>query len=471
MDPSSDTAAANGNGATATPNERAKSRRRVLLSTYIGTVVEWYDFYLYGAAAALVFNVLFFPEFSPLAGTLAAFATLGAGFVARPIGGVVWGHFGDRLGRKRMLVASVLIMGVATTLVGLLPTYAQIGVWAPILLVFLRIVQGISAGGEWGGAALMALEHASTRRRGLWSSVAQVGVGSGIVLSTLVFSLFTRMPEGAFMAWGWRIPFLIALPLVGLGLYIRLKVEESPVFEEAKRSGEGQETSSGIPIVELLRNQWRGVVLAVLLVIGPFATSAVFITFGLSYATQVGFDSSTATSALVVAATVSVVGGLLSATVSDYLGRRPVFMFGAVLLGINSFVVFWMFNTGSTLLLFLGLSITYGTHSIMYGPLAAFLAELFATTTRYTGASVGYQVAGALGGGFAPGIAIVLLGAAGGAPNTLYVSMFMAGTCVASLIGAYLCQETYRIDLSEAYKASDDGEQSQETPPVASSQH
>lgn len=470
MDSSSDNTSASSASNEAEPTaEQRKARRRVLISTYIGTVVEWYDFYLYGAAAALVFGTLFFPDFSPLAGTLAAFATLGAGFVARPLGGIIWGHFGDRLGRKRMLVASVLIMGVATTLVGLLPTYAQIGIWAPILLVFFRIVQGISAGGEWGGAALMALEHASTRRRGLWSSVAQVGVGSGIVLSTLVFSLFTRMPEGAFMAWGWRIPFLLALPLVALGLYIRLKVEESPVFEAARSSGETTQGSAGIPIVELLRNQWRGVILAILLVIGPFAASAVFITFGLNYATQVGFDSTAATSALVVAAIVSVFGGLLSAMVSDYVGRRPVFMTGAVLLGIMSFVVFWMYNTGSTLLLFLGLSITYGTHSIMYGPLAAFLAELFATTTRYTGASVGYQVAGALGGGFAPAIAISLLGVAGGAPNTLYVSMFMAGTCLASLIGAYLCKETYRIDLSKTYTPSDEREQSQKTSTVTSS--
>lgn len=434
-------------------DQETGARRRVVISTYIGTVIEWYDFYLYGAAAALVFNVLFFPEFSPLAGTLASFATLGAGFLARPVGGIIWGHFGDRFGRKRMLVASIVIMGVATTLVGLLPTYAQIGVWAPILLVFIRIVQGISAGGEWGGAALMALEHAPTRRRGLWSSVAQVGVGSGIVLSTLVFSLFTRMPEGAFMAWGWRIPFLIAFPLVALGLYIRLKVEESPVFQEAQRRGEDQADEAGVPIVELLRHQWRSVLIAIMLVIGPFAASAVFITFGLSYAAQVGFDSTTATSALVVAATVSVIGGILSAAASDYLGRRPVFMTGAALLAISSFLVFWAYNTGSALLLFLGLSVTYGTHSIMYGPLAAFLSELFATTTRYTGASVGYQVAGALGGGFAPAIAVILLGAAGGPPNTLYVSLFMAACCAASFVAAYVSRETYRLDLTQVSKS------------------
>ena len=436
--------------------QQAGAKWRVVISTYIGTVVEWYDFYLYGAAAALVFPLLFFPAFSPLAGTLASFATLGAGFLARPLGGIIWGHFGDRLGRKKMLVASIVIMGIATTLVGLLPTFAQIGIWAPILLVTIRILQGISAGGEWGGAALMALEHAPARRRGLWSSVAQVGVGSGIVLSTLVFSLFTRMPEGAFMSWGWRIPFLLAFPLVLLGLYIRLKVEESPVCQEAQRRREDQPDQSGPPIVELIRDQWRSVVLAIMLVIGPFAASAVFITFGLSYAAQVGFDSTTATTALVVAATVSVIGGLLSAAASDYVGRRPVFMTGAVLLAVMSFVVFWAYNTGSTLLLFLGLSLAYGTHSIMYGPLAAFLSELFATTTRYTGASVGYQVAGALGGGFAPSIAIVLLGAAGGPPNTLYVSMFMAACCLASLVAAYVCKETYRSDLvkSEAPQGS-----------------
>lgn len=436
-----------------------QQKRRVVISTYIGTVVEWYDFYLYGAAAALVFNVLFFPDFSPLAGTLAAFATLGAGFVARPFGGIIWGHFGDRFGRKNMLVASILIMGIATTLVGLLPTYAQIGIWAPILLVSIRILQGISAGGEWGGAALMALEHAPPNRRGLWSSVAQIGVGSGIVLSTLVFNLFTRMPEGAFMSWGWRIPFLIAFPLVMLGLYIRLKVEESPVFREAQReaaqrSAEDHENTPGLPIVDLLRYQWRSAAMAIMLVIGPFAASAVFITFGLSYAAQVGFDNTTATGALVVAATVSVIGGLLSAAVSDYVGRRPVFMTGAVLLCIMSFVVFWAYNTGSTLLLYLGLSLAYGVHSIMYGPLAAILAELFATTTRYTGASIGYQVAGALGGGFAPAIAVLLLGAAGGPPNTLYVSLFMAATCLVSFLAAYLTRETYRISLTATPEGS-----------------
>lgn len=451
---SDDSAAAGGTMATT-----RRQKWRVVISTYIGTVVEWYDFYLYGAAAALVFNVLFFPQFSPLAGTLASFATLGAGFLARPLGGVIWGHFGDRLGRKNMLVASILIMGVATTLVGLLPTYAQIGIWAPILLVFIRILQGISAGGEWGGAALMALEHAPTRRRGLYSSVAQIGVGSGIVLSTLVFNLFTRMPEGAFLSWGWRIPFLLAFPLVLLGLYIRLKVEESPVFREAQReaaqrSGEDHENAPGMPIVDLLRYQWRSAAMAIMLVIGPFAASAVFITFGLSYASQVGFDSTTATGALVVAATVSVIGGLLSAAVSDYVGRRPVFMTGAVLLGIMSFVVFRMYNSGSPLLLFLGLSLAYGAHSIMYGPLVAILAELFATTTRYTGASIGYQVAGALGGGFAPAIAVILLGAAGGPPNTQYVSLFMAAVCVLSFVAAYLTRETYRADLSKALQSS-----------------
>ncbi len=435
--------------------EGNRSRLRVLLASYIGSVIEWYDFYLYGAAAAVVFQPLFFPNLSPVLGLMASFATLGGGFIARPIGGLIWGHFGDRLGRKRMLVTSVLLMGTATTLVGVLPTFAQVGIWAPILLVILRLVQGLSAGGEWAGAGLMALEHARPHRRGLWSSVAQIGVGSGIALSLFVFSLFSRLPEETFLSWGWRIPFLGAALLVVVGLYIRLKVEESPVFQEAQqRRGEDRASTSSIPLVELLRNEWRKLLVGILLVIGPFTANAVFITFGLSYATQVGYEESTATTALTIATVASVIGGLLSAALSDYVGRKPVYAAGAVLLGINSFLMFWLFDTESVLWLYLAWIITYGTHSIMYGPLAAYLAELFTTSTRYTGSSIGYQLAASLGGGFGPLVATALLALGGGPPNTLYVSLFMAATCVASLLGVLVSRETYRSSISGAPQGS-----------------
>lgn len=442
--------------ATAAPTrEGNRSRLRVLLASYIGSVIEWYDFYLYGAAAAVVFQPLFFPNLSPVLGLMASFATLGGGFIARPIGGLIWGHFGDRLGRKRMLVMSVLLMGTATALVGVLPTFSQIGIWAPILLVILRLVQGLSAGGEWAGAGLMALEHARPHRRGLWSSVAQIGVGSGIALSLFVFSLFARLPEETFLSWGWRIPFLGAAILVVVGLYIRLKVEESPVFQEAQqRRGSERASSPSIPLVDLLKNEWRKLLVGILLVIGPFTASAVFITFGLSYTTQVGYDSATATTALTIATVVSVLGGLTAAAISDYVGRKPVYAVGAVLLGVMSFVVFSMFNTQSVLLLYVGWGITYGTHSIMYGPMAAYLAELFTTTTRYTGSSIGYQLAASLGGGFGPLIATSLLALGGGPPNTLYVSLFMAATCVASLVGVLVSRETYRSSLTEVSQRS-----------------
>lgn len=453
--------------------EERKSRRRVLISSYIGSVIEWFDFYLYGTAAAIVFNVIFFPQFSALAGLLASFAILGAGFLARPVGGIIWGHYGDRIGRKKMLVLSIMLMGVATVGIGLLPTYAQIGILAPIILVVLRLVQGLAAGGEWGGAALMTLEHAKTNRRGLWSSVAQMGVGSGILLAAFVFSIISRLPEDAFLAWGWRLPFLGAGVLIVVGLWIRLGVEESPVFKEAQ---EKQAAKAGVreerpPALELLKNQWRTLCLAIMIVIGPFTTSAVFITFGAAYAVQLGFEASQATTGLLVAQIAALTCVPLAAGISDYIGRRPVYMAGAVMLGISSFIIFTLFNTLSVPLLVLGITIAYATHSFMYGPMAAFLAELFATGNRYTGASIGYQGAAAIGGGFGPLIATSLLVFGGGPPNTLYVSIFMALTCVVSFVGAYLVKETYRIDLNRITEeavvsnvVSTDGGQQTSTP-------
>jgi MFS transporter, MHS family, shikimate and dehydroshikimate transport protein len=429
------------------PERGTVSHRRVLISSFIGSVVEWYDFLLYGTASALVFNVLFFPSLSPAAGTIAAFATLAVGYLARPLGGVVFGHFGDRLGRKQMLVISILVMGVATVGIGLLPTYGQIGIWAPILLVTLRMLQGFAVGGEWGGAVLMTLEHADVRRRGLWSSVAQIGAPAGLLLSTLVFSLFAALPEEQFRSWGWRVPFLVTVVLIGIGLWIRLGVAESPVFTEAVRK---RGTTARMPALELLRRQPKDLLLAALIGIGPFAANSVLITFLVSYATAAGYPRSTALTGLMIASVTSMICVPLAAALSDRIGRRPVYITGAVLLGLNSFLLFALVNSGSTGLFLVGFALAMGLHGLMYGPMGAFLAELFEANRRYTGASLGYQIASVAGGGLAPFAATSLLAAAGGAPHSLYVSLFMCGACLITAVAAYLARETHRGDLADA---------------------
>ncbi|MER7115810.1 MFS transporter [Saccharomonospora azurea] len=421
-------------------------RRRVLLSSFVGSVIEWYDFYLFGVASAAVFNVLFFPAFSSAAGTLAAFATLAAGFVARPLGGIIWGHFGDKVGRKRMLVLSIVLMGVSTTIVGLLPTYSVIGIWAPILLVLMRLVQGISAGGEWGGAVLMSMEHAP-KRRGLSSSVAQMGLYGGILLANGVFALVSLMPEESFLSWGWRIPFLSSAALVIVGLWIRLGVEESPVFQRDRQREMQRAADSpkrGLPLVEVLRRP-RNLLLSIFLVLGPFAASAVYGTWIVSYGIDDGFSRSDILNAVLVAAAIGLIGQPLFAGLSDLWGRRVVVGVGAVLQAVSIFVMFSMMDTGDTTMMYLGISLAALAHAVVYSPLGAWLGELFPTTQRYTGASLGYQIAGTVGGGFTPLICSSLLNAGNG--STVGISLFITATCVLTLIAVFMAKETHRSAL------------------------
>ena len=427
---------------------RRNSKRRILTSTYIGTVIEWFDFYIYGTAAAIVFNVLFFPEVDSLIGTLAAFGTLASGFLARPIGGIIAGHFGDRIGRKKMLVVSIVLMGFGTVIVGVLPTYSQIGIWAPVLLVVARVIQGLAAGGEWGGGVLMAIEHFSDRRRGLWGSVGMMGVPTGVTLSTGVFALLSLLPQEDLLSWGWRIPFLASIVLVAVGLWVRLGVDESPVFQRARE--ERKALPKKAPIVEVMTRDWRNVAIGVLLVIGPFAASAVFITFGASYGTQVGFSRAEVLTAQSIANIVELVAMPLFGLLSDHIGRRRIYYWGGALLGISAFTLFAAFGSGSWWVLLVAFLFTYVAHGAMYGPMGAFLAELFTTGTRYTGASLGYQIAGAIGGGFGPLIATSLLAAAGGAPNYVYVAVFMLVVCLLSAGAAWFAPEMNRRELREA---------------------
>ncbi|WP_345382670.1 MFS transporter [Pseudonocardia yuanmonensis] len=416
-------------------------RNRVLLSSFFGSVIEWYDFYLFGIASAAVFNQLFFPEFSSTAGTLASFATLAAGFIARPIGGVIWGHFGDRVGRKGMLVLSIVLMGVSTTVVGLLPTYATIGIAAPLLLVLMRLIQGVSAGGEWGGAVLMTMEHAP-KRRGLSSSVAQMGLYGGILLANGVFALASALTGDAFLDWGWRIPFLISAVLVVIGLWIRLGVQESPIFKQAREQAQQAEAPK-VPLVEVLRHP-KNLLLSIALVLGAFAASAVYGTWIVSYGIQDGFPRADILNAVLISAAIGLVFQPVFAYLSDLWGRRLVVGVGAVLQALSIPVMFALMDTGSVGAMYLGISLAAFTHAIVYSPLGAWLGELFPTTQRYTGASLGYQIAGTVGGGFAPLICASILAATGG---TTGISLFIGATCLLTVVAVFFAAETSRSAL------------------------
>jgi MFS transporter, MHS family, shikimate and dehydroshikimate transport protein len=422
--------------------------RRVLISSFVGSVVEWYDYLLFGTASALVFNKIFFTNLDPAVGTIAAFASLAVGNIARPLGGIIFGHFGDRLGRKKLLIISIMMMGVATVLIGLLPTYNQVGILAPLLLVTLRLVQGAAVGGEWGGAVLMTLEHAKAKRRGLWSSMTQIGAPTGLLLSTIVFALFSTLPEDQFLSWGWRVPFLLTTVLIGIGIWMRASVEESPVFrraQEAIQRDKDAANKEGLPIVQVLRRP-RAAVLASLIGFGPYFANAILLQFVVTYAAQAGFDRTTALVGLMVGSVSSMAFVPVFAALSDKVGRRPVYLAGAVLLGANSFLLFPLVNTGSTALLLLAFGVAMALHALMYGPMAAFMAELFGARTRYTGTSIGYQVA-AVAGGFSPTIGAFLLERAGGPPHSMTISLLMAAALALTAVAAFITPETNRNDL------------------------
>src|SRR5918997_2134689 len=420
------------------------SIRQVALASFIGTAIEWYDFFLYGTAAALVFGQLFFPEATPLGGTLLAFATYGVGFFARPVGGIIFGLYGDRIGRKTMLVLSLLIMGVATFLIGCLPSFQSVGVLAPILLVALRLFQGVGVGGEWGGAVLMAVEHAPAGRRGFFGSWPQMGVPAGLLLANVVFLLTSNaMPEEQFLAWGWRVPFLVSIILVGVGLFIRLRIMETPAFRQVQES----HTEAQMPILDVLRTYPKNVLLAMGMRIAENGTFYILTAFVLSYITaELGLEQGTGLRGVIIAAAIGLFTIPIFRALSDRIGRRPVYLFGAVFSLLFAFPFFWLMNTESTGLIWLAiiLSLVLG-HDAMYGPQAAYFCELFSTRVRYSGASLGYQLASVLAGGLSPLIATALLGYYGYAA----VAWYLAGMALITIIAVVTAVETYRGDLIE----------------------
>src|SRR5215217_3095872 len=391
--------------------------RKVALAAMAGSAIEWYDFFIYLTAAALVFGPLFFPGGSEVAGVLASFSTAAVGFVARPIGGILFGHFGDRLGRKPTLVIALLTMGTATTLVGLLPTYQTIGVAAPIALFVLRFLQGLAVGGQWGGAVLLATEYAPEGKRGYYGSFAQMGVPVGLLLGNTIFLLLSGIfGEQAFAAWAWRIPFLLSVILIGIALYIQLRLEDTPVFRRLEeRQHEGEEAESRSPVLEVLRDHPKQVLIAA------------------------------------VVEGVAIVG---MSAVSDRVGRRPVFMAGAALLGLWAFPLFWLVNTKSFALIVIALCIAQFFLGMMYGPQAALFAEMFSARVRYSGASIGYQGASVFAGGLAPIILVSLLEAT---DTSLSVSFYILAMATITFVSVYLITATYGDEMTR-----DQAQESQE---------
>jgi MFS transporter, MHS family, shikimate and dehydroshikimate transport protein len=406
----------------------------IALASAIGTTIEWYDFFLFGVVTPLVLNKLFFPNFDPLVGTLLAYTTFFVGFISRPIGGIIFGHYGDRIGRKTVLVLTILIMGIATFLIGCLPTYASVGIWAPVMLLVLRIFQGIGIGGEWGGAVLMAVEHSPAGRRGFYGSWPQIGVPAGLLLSSGMVYLLSYLPEADFFAWGWRIAFLISAVLVAVGLYIRLKIMETPAFTRI------QETNkvAHVPFFELIRTHGKNTLLGLGARYIEGVTFNIFGVFVVGYlAGTLGLPRQTALSGVMIASAIMIIMLPIYGNLSDRIGRRRMFAIAGLLIGILSFPAFWLMQTKEPFLIWLAIAIPFAfVYPAVYGPQAALFSELFDTRVRYTGISFVYQFSGIYASGLTPIIATALLPAGGNKPwliclYVLMVSIISAASVIA----------------------------------------
>ncbi|GAA5111564.1 MFS transporter [Pseudonocardia adelaidensis] len=407
-------------------------RRRAVVASTVGTAIEWYDFFLYGTAAALVFPHIFFPGADPYVGVIAAFSTQFVGFAARPIGAAIFGHYGDVIGRKATLITTLLIMGIGTALIGVLPGYESIGVTAAVLLTVLRLLQGIAVGGEWGGSVLLAMEWGSRKRRGLYASWPQLGVPIGLLLSTAMVQLMSSLTGPDFLTWGWRVPFLASILLIAVGLYVRLRVLESPEFAAVK----AQRTVAHRPLVEVIRRQWRDILLAAFVRLSEQAPFYLFVTFVLSYGTTtLGLPRGDLLNATLIAAAIGLVSVPLFGHLSDIIGRKLMYGIGVVCVGLYAFPYFGLLNTGVGALVVLAIVLSLVFHDMQYGPQAALIAETFGTNIRYSGAGLGYQLASVIAGGPAPLIAAAILQSTGSSTG---ISWYIVGCAVVSLIALLL---------------------------------
>ena len=429
---------------SSTPSQTGRTGiGKVVGASMVGTTVEWYDFFLFGSAAALVFGDVFFGEIGGTKGTLYAFMVYALGFVARPLGGMVFGHFGDRVGRKKMLVLSLVLMGGSTFLIGLLPTYAAVGALAPILLVLCRLVQGFAVGGEWGGAVLMAAEHGHDNRRGFWTSFVQAGVPAGnLVAAAVLWILQSTLSEDAFLSWGWRVAFLLSAVLVLIGLWVRLTIEESPVFAATQAQLAQRKVQNHQPLMQVIKHYPKEIMLAMGMRLAENISYYIFTVISISYLKDfLDADGKVGTQALLIGSAVHVLVIPLIGLASDRFGRRPFYLVGAVGVAVWTFVFFGMLDSlaGGTIALAVTIGLVF--HALMYAPQAALFSELFGTSVRYSGASIGYQLASVVAGALAPIVAIALLGDVDN-PNHTAVAIYVSIASVLTVLAVLFTRET-----------------------------
>ena len=429
--------------------------RKVALTALAGTSIEWYDFFLYGAAAALIFPKAFFPEASPAMALILSFGTFAAGFIARPVGGVIFGHFGDRIGRKKTLIIALLLMGISSTLIGLLPTYAMIGIAAPVLLTVLRFAQGIAIGGQWGGAMLLVTESAPADQRGYYGAFAQAGAPVGVILANLALIITSSLvSEEFFLTWGWRIPFIASVILIGISMYIQLNLEDTQSFkdlqalkdEQLKEDKSAPKLIKVSPVLEAIRKYPKRIILAAGAFLSVQVTYYILIAFLLTYGvTSANMSRDDMLLAVLIASALQVPTQFIFASYSDRHGRRGIFMLGAVLTGLWAFALFPLVDTGNFWLILMAMTIGFVFLGMMYGPQAAFFTELFSTEVRYSGASLGYQLGAIVGGAFAPVIAVTLWTEY----SIFWVSVYIAFASLLALLSVLMLTETYKSDLSD----------------------
>lgn len=424
--------------------------KKIALASVIGTTVEWYDLFLFGTASALVFNQVFFPDLPPAVGTILAFLTFASAYLARIVGAVLFGHFGDRIGRKSMLLVSLITMGVATFAIGLVPDYYAIGIAAPFILLTLRVIQGLALGGEWGGAVLMTVEHAPETKRGFYGSMVQIGVPAGTLLANLAFLIVTAVVDNdALVGWAWRIPFLLSAILVGVGIYIRLNIEETPSFQAVRERG----AKAKLPFAYLMRRYWKQVILGGVATLSTGSTFTLLVASGVNYGTaELGHSSNLMLWVVLVSCLVALVGIPAFGRLSDRVGRKPIIAAGIAAEALLAFPFFWLLNTGETWAVFVAYALMMLAFSANYGPIATFLAELFGSKVRYSGLSVAYMLSGLLGSAITPAITVWLLTLTGQSDS---IAWYVGIAAALSLVALLLLGEGLgkNIDLADTAEA------------------